>query len=247
MRSSGTRMSGLGEALVLSSVGREIHVQHESGAPASRVVGGFCCGACNAGRDRRRKRRLRVHGQARRADPCARRGDVWRCVFARHERCRAPYAEQVAVARAGLPSLRCVQREHGQECALSPSRSMIATVSDPQVGVCTFDAQSCADERAKAGDTSPCEPRENAACFNASVVLDEKRLTICSVSVKDCEARRAAKAADPDFTRVSAQCGVYRVQTDTRGTAPAGARQPQASSPARSNPTFASSRSWPSR
>lgn len=67
-------------------------------------------------------------------------------------------------------------------------------------GGCAFDA------------CDGCEQRTSAGCYNATRALDGVHLTVCAVDMKTCETRRARDAADPDFLRVTARCGVYRVR-----------------------------------
>lgn len=84
-------------------------------------------------------------------------------------------------------------------------------VNDADRGMCFLELSACADARAKAADKYlDCASRSASACFNATAVVDGKRLTVCSVTVKDCEAQRAHKANDPDYSDVGSQCGIYR-------------------------------------
>lgn len=90
-----------------------------------------------------------------------------------------------------------------------------AQTDDADRGPCFVDEAACKEARARTPDAlASCEPRTAAACFNANRVLDGERVSVCAVSVKDCEARRAEKAEDPDFASVASRCGVYRVRAD---------------------------------
>ena len=51
---------------------------------------------------------------------------------------------------------------------------------------------------------------DSVACFGAHRVLGDGLVTLCGTSVDDCEAQRAAAAANSGFTRVSARCEMYR-------------------------------------
>jgi hypothetical protein len=86
-------------------------------------------------------------------------------------------------------------------------------LDNPDVGACFFDEDACVAERDKLGDSmGPCAPRDAVSCFDAIGVLDRKRVSVCAPSIKDCEARREKLFADPDFTSVSEQCTIYRVE-----------------------------------
>lgn len=82
-------------------------------------------------------------------------------------------------------------------------------VTSLDVGICFLDESACAAELEKSGAPS-CELRTAGSCMNATKILDGTKLTVCAVSIKDCEARRATYAADPDYKVTP--CGVYRAK-----------------------------------
>lgn len=84
-------------------------------------------------------------------------------------------------------------------------------LANAERGMCFLESSACADARAKTPEKYlECAQRSGSACFNATTVIDGTRLTVCSVSVKDCEAQRLQKENDPDYSNVGSQCGVYR-------------------------------------
>ncbi len=105
------------------------------------------------------------------------------------------------------PSRRVIHGGNPLYCAIS--------TTDSDVGLCYVDSTSCSEARARAPDSlNTCVVRSAGSCFNASSVLDEKRLVFCSVSVKACEVDRAARATDPDYASVSPMCGIYRADAE---------------------------------
>jgi hypothetical protein len=86
------------------------------------------------------------------------------------------------------------------------SRPLSCAVTAPDVGECFLDLAKC-DEAAATG-TATCEQRDAGSCFNATKTLDGTKVTVCAVSIKDCEARRGAYAANPDYS--ATRCGIYR-------------------------------------
>lgn len=68
-------------------------------------------------------------------------------------------------------------------------------------GKCTLNQSSC---------TGTCEERKAGSCFNAIVVLDERKETICAATISDCETMRAGYAESPDYKIT--RCGIYRMQ-----------------------------------
>jgi hypothetical protein len=84
------------------------------------------------------------------------------------------------------------------------------TVTAPDVGLCFLDAARCDTERTQS-NTAACEERKAGSCFNATKTLDGTKATVCAVSIKDCETRRGAMAADADFSDVT-PCGIYRMK-----------------------------------
>lgn len=91
--------------------------------------------------------------------------------------------------------------------------------SDPDRGPCFLDQTACSDVKAQDPDTySECTVRSASACFNANMMLDGRRVTVCSVSVKDCESQRASRKSDPDYTSVASQCGVYRADAEPQAS-----------------------------
>ena len=79
----------------------------------------------------------------------------------------------------------------------------------PDVGLCFLDEGSCNTEKERAGVAS-CESRSAGSCFSATKTLDGTKLTVCAISIKDCEARRQKYTSDPDFS--ATPCGIYRKQ-----------------------------------
>jgi hypothetical protein len=91
--------------------------------------------------------------------------------------------------------------------------------NDPDRGACFLDQIACLDVQAKDPDTyNSCAVRTASACFNANMLLDGKRITVCSVSVKNCESQRASRTVDPDYTNVASQCGVYRADVQAQAS-----------------------------
>jgi hypothetical protein len=92
------------------------------------------------------------------------------------------------------------------------ARPVFCTVSgaDKDVGLCFLIESAC--QAVKTDGWSDCERHEVSACYNATKVLDQSRVTVCSVSIKDCEGRRTKDAADPDLKDVTAECGIYRAK-----------------------------------
>jgi hypothetical protein len=83
--------------------------------------------------------------------------------------------------------------------------------TDPNAGLCFLQPGDCDAEHAREGEASTdCKQHANTACFNARRVLDEVNVTVCAVSIKDCERRLASYRADVDFAVDQAQCEIYR-------------------------------------
>jgi hypothetical protein len=125
-------------------------------------------------------------------------------------RCKGQHPDTAASDVAGdaqpaAASRRTIAGEHPMFCA--------GKMNDASVGPCFIEQFTCEDERAKLGKAryAECGERTAAACFTANGVLDRKVRTLCFVSVKDCEAKRAAKTSDPDYSGVSTECSIFRV------------------------------------
>lgn len=88
-------------------------------------------------------------------------------------------------------------------------RPLLCAVTAPEVGACFLSEDACKAELEKSGAPS-CEEKSAGSCFNATRTLDGTKLTVCAVSIKDCEARRQHYAGDPDYTVTG--CGIYRAQ-----------------------------------
>ena len=88
--------------------------------------------------------------------------------------------------------------------------------SNAAIGACYQTEDECRHFRDFNPDTrdtkTECSPRTAAACFNATRVLDGKRLLFCQASVKDCESLRSERLNDPDFTALTTRCGIYRMR-----------------------------------
>lgn len=88
-------------------------------------------------------------------------------------------------------------------------KTLLCAISAPDVGQCFLDEAACSAEAAKVG-VAQCEKRPAGSCFNATRTLEGTKATVCAVSIKDCEARRAQYAADPDYSTTA--CGIYRAK-----------------------------------
>lgn len=136
-----------------------------------------------------------------------------------HSEGSGPQARRRRIDRAeperDEPILEQPNEAQPERRVLHGEKPLFCTVkaSDTERGSCFFDQATCDEASKRGGEAlSRCASRNAAACFNSSRVLDDQRVTVCSVSVKDCEAQRTERANDPDFTKVSADCGVYRFE-----------------------------------
>ena len=114
---------------------------------------------------------------------------------------------------------RCVDRGSAVKPAAAtpanPDERKTVTGSKPlfcaptavDVGLCFLDEEACRQE-VENNHAAGCEPRNAGSCFTTTKTLDHSKLTICAISIKDCEARRQTYTADADYT--ASACGVYR-------------------------------------
>jgi len=95
---------------------------------------------------------------------------------------------------------------------VSGSNPLFCAVTAPEVGICYQDEPACAASLTEGA--APCDRKVAGSCFTATKVLDESKSTTCAVSIKDCEARRTAVAADPDYKVTP--CGIYRAKAEQK-------------------------------
>jgi hypothetical protein len=120
------------------------------------------------------------------------------------EQARTQEAERVA--REALGNRQLVRIPKPMLCTTDPT--------DAETGLCFVEESRCKDARelvAKQGAFwSVCNQYSAVACFDYQIVMTGAAKFECSPSVKDCEARRARRAEDPDYHVEASPCGVLR-------------------------------------
>lgn len=119
---------------------------------------------------------------------------------------RAEYERPTPMAAAQVRAVRATSDKTDRRTVYG-EKPLHCAPTTPDVGECFLDEQACARSLEASGATA-CEAKQAGSCFNATKLLDGSKATVCAVSIKDCETRRATYTANPDF-RVTA-CGIYR-------------------------------------
>jgi hypothetical protein len=111
-----------------------------------------------------------------------------------------------SVAARAKPVQQVAKTDANMRKTVTGENPLYCAVTTPDVGLCYQSEAACTASLTEGA--AACEVRAAGSCFTATKQLDQTKTTTCAVSIKDCEARHAVAAADPDL-QVTA-CGIYR-------------------------------------